>query len=232
MTTNLVITIDGTAGSGKSTAARKLAARLQIAYLDTGAMYRALALQAIRTGLDLTDADALYDMARAVHIEVDCGPTYQRIRLNGKDVSEHIRSMQVANCTGAIAGNQHIRRLLVELQRRVGRQLGAFVTEGRDQGSVVFPDADVKFVLDARVETRAERRYHDLCADGDNVTVQQVLENLQKRDAADAPQWAPLLTGERAIQIDTSDLSIVEVIDLLEARTRERVPLSASNSAC
>ncbi len=230
MVNHPVITIDGTAGSGKSTVARKLAARLEIAYLDTGAMYRALANKALRQDIDLDDPDALFDMARHAHIEVDCGPTWQRISLDGHDVSEVIRTMEVAQATSAIARNRRIRELLVDQQRRIGRQLGAFVTEGRDQGSVVFPDADVKFVLDARLEKRAERRYHDLVADGDNVTYEEVLDNLRRRDVTDAPQWAPLLQPGRAILVDTSDRPLLEVVDHLESEVRRRVNIPQQSS--
>src|SRR5205085_8416030 len=128
-------------GSGKSTVARKLAARLGVAYLDTGAMYRATALKALREEADLSDIDALIDVARRAHIEVDCGPTHTRVLLDGEDVSEAIRSMQVNRATVHVARIPLIREMLVARQRAIGRRLGSFVTEGRDQGSVVFPYA-------------------------------------------------------------------------------------------
>lgn len=219
----LVITIDGSAGSGKSTAARKLAARLEIAYLDTGAMYRALALKTVRLQLDTNDPNALLEMARSAKLDVDCGPTYQRIRLDGHDVSEAIRSMEVSRHTSFVARIPQVRKILVEHQRRIGRQLGAFVTEGRDQGSVVFPNADIKFVLDADTEKRAERRYIDVQAEGESANYQDVLRNLKARDLNDKIQWAPLLEPGRAILLDTTDMTIAQVVDTLEAAIREKV---------
>ncbi len=213
----MIITIDGPAGSGKSTAARKLAAHLELPYLDTGAMYRAIAYQALRDKLDLTDADALLQLAEGLDLVLDCGPTHTRVRVNGHDVSEAIRSMAVSSATSAVARNQRIRELLVRKQREIGAQLGALVTEGRDQGSVVFRDADVKFVLDASLDKRAQRRYEELVADGEDADLAQVRGNLAQRDATDAVQWAPLLEPGAAVRIDTSRLTIAQVVDRLLA---------------
>ncbi|MHC4698597.1 MAG: (d)CMP kinase, partial [Planctomycetota bacterium] len=140
----MIITIDGPAGSGKSTAARKLAARLEIAYLDTGAMYRAIAHAAMQRGVDFTDDEVLCETAASVRLEVDCGPTHTRVRVDGRDVSEAIRTMAVSANTSHVAKCQPIRDLLVECQRKLGGELGSFVSEGRDQGSVVFPRAEAK----------------------------------------------------------------------------------------
>lgn len=209
----MVITIDGPAGSGKSTAARKLAARLEIAYLDTGAMYRAIAFAAGERGVDFLDKVALLAVARAVRLELDCGPTYTRVRVDGHDVSEAIRTMAVSDVTPHVAKHQEIRRLLVERQRSIGAALGSFVSEGRDQGSVVFPDAEAKFVLEASIEKRAERRLQEMLADGEEVELDAVVRNLRARDAVDAIQWESLLRPGRSIVIDTSELTIAEVID-------------------
>jgi len=208
----MIITIDGPAGSGKSTAARKLAAHLQIPYLDTGAMYRALAYLALKENIDLDDSAALIDMAREAHLELDCGPTYTRVRVNGEDVSEAVRSMEVSQATSPIARTQGIREILVHKQRNIGQQLGSFVTEGRDQGSVVFRDADVRFVVDADLECRAQRRWQELQAEGEDVDLDDVRTNLASRDANDAKQWAPLLIPGRAIRIDTSNMTIKDVV--------------------
>lgn len=213
----MIVTIDGAAGSGKSTAARKLAARLEIAYLDTGAMYRALAYEAIRRGIDLSQEAALVELARDVRLEVDCGPTHTRIRIDGHDVTEAIRSMEVSRVTSLVAKCQPVRVQMVEQQRRTGAQLGSFVTEGRDQGSVVFPDADAKFVLDATLERRTERRLREMLADGEEVSQAEVRDNLQRRDSVDARQWEPLLEGGAAVVIDTTDMTIHEVVDTLAA---------------
>ena len=155
----MIVTIDGPAGSGKSTVARKLAARLGIAYLDTGAMYRAMAHAALYRGIDLDDRGALCDLARSLSLELDCGPTHTRVRIDGHDVSEVIRSLEVSAVTPIVASTQGIRDVLIDQQRKIGRTLGSFVSEGRDQGSVVFPDADARFVLEAGEDERVERRY-------------------------------------------------------------------------
>ena len=212
----MIVTIDGPAGSGKSTAARKLAARLEIAYLDTGAMYRAIAHEALQRGIDFGDERAVLEVARSIRLELDCGPTHTRVRVNGHDVSEAIRTMAVNAVTSQVARNQAVRKLLVEDQRKVGERLGSFVTEGRDQGSVVFPKADIKFVLQATLQRRSERRYQELAADGENVQIAEVMDNLSARDQVDAKQWEPLLTSDAAIVIDTTQMTIVEVVDRME----------------
>lgn len=216
----MIITIDGPAGSGKSTAARKLAAKLGIAYLDTGAMYRALALSALREAVPLRDEDALIEVARHSEIELDCGPTYTRVTLNGSDVSEEIRSMAVNGATSFVARLPAIREMLVEKQRAIGRRLGQLVSEGRDQGSVVFPDADLKFVLDASIQKRATRRYQELVADGEDASFEEILSNLRKRDQSDLRQWAPLLEPGRSIIIDTTNMTIHEVVEKLVDATQ------------
>ena len=134
------------------------------------------------------------------------------------DVSEAIRSMRVAQNTNCIARVPGVRQVLVEKQREIGRRIGSLVTEGRDQGSVVFPDADYKFIVDAADFKRAERRYIDLTADGESVNYDDVLDNIRRRDENDRAQWAPLLESGRAIQIDTTQLGIPAVVEqMLEA---------------
>ena len=210
----LIITIDGPAGSGKSTTARKLAARLGIPYLDTGAMYRVVTLAALDAGVNLTDEAALTRIATEADWAVDPGPTHIRVTLADRDVTEEIRSMRVNDHTRYIAASPGVRRLLVERQREIGARLGAMVTEGRDQGTVAFPDADLKFFLDAAVEKRAERRLHELLADGEDVTYAQVLANLSTRDHTDSTRAvAPLTCPAGAVVIDTTQCGIAEVLD-------------------
>lgn len=212
----MIVTIDGPAGSGKSTVARKLAAQLGIAYLDTGAMYRAVAYAARLRNADLDDGDALLGVLRSIRLELDCGPTFTRVSIDGQDVSEAIRTMAVSEVTSKVAGQKDIRADLVERQREIGRLLGSFVSEGRDQGSVVFPEADAKFVLEAHLEKRAERRFREMQADGQDVTLKQVRENLVARDRVDARQWEPLLRTGVALVIETSELSITQVIERMQ----------------
>lgn len=224
----MIITIDGPAGSGKSTIARKLAARLGIPYLDTGAMYRAVALRALRLGVRPNDAAGLIECARQAHIELDCGPTFTRVVLDGEDVSEAIRGMTVNGATSAVARLQPIRELLVQRQRELGRRFGSLVTEGRDQGSVVFPDADLKVVMDATLDRRVKRRHLEMLADGEEVKVQDILDNLRERDNNDAHQWAPLLSDPDVLQLDTSHMTVAQVVERLLAEVERRRARSAS----
>ncbi len=216
----MIITIDGPAGSGKSTAARRLAASLGIPYLDTGAMYRAVTLKALETGVPLENEAALAGMAAGTDIRLDCGPTHVRVVMDGRDVTEALRTMRVNRSTSFIARIPRIRQILVDKQRDIGRQLGSLVTEGRDQGSVVFPDADVKFFLDASDVRRAERRYHEMCADGEDVRFEEVLQNIRLRDGNDRDQWEPLLRPGGAVCIDTTSLTIQEVVDRMQEEIR------------
>jgi len=218
----MIITIDGPAGSGKSTAARKLAAQLGIPYLDTGAMYRVVTLAALEAGVDLSDEEALTRTATAAEFDLDCGPTHVRATLHGRDVTEAIRSMRVNESTPFVARSPGVRRILVEKQRQLGARLGSIVTEGRDQGSVVFPNADFKFFMDAAIEKRAERRLIELQADGENVTLEQVLANMQERDRTDSERnTGPLTVPAGAVTIETSALSISQMLDRLLEELRK-----------
>ncbi|MGE0480795.1 MAG: (d)CMP kinase [Phycisphaerae bacterium] len=210
----MIITIDGPAGSGKSTVARKVAARLGIPYLDTGAMYRVVTLAALEDGVDLTDDDALTRLAAGDEYRLDLGPTHIRVTLRGHDVTEEIRGTRVSDHARYIAASPGVRRVLVEKQRKIGQRLGTMVTEGRDQGSVAFPDADARFFMDAAPEKRAERRYHELIADGEDVTYEDVLQKVIDRDRTDAERAvAPMVVPEGAIFIDSTHHSIHEVVD-------------------
>ena len=217
----MIITIDGPAGSGKSTAARKLAARLELPYLDTGAMYRAVAYQTMREDVDLNNPDALVRLAEGLDLVLDCGPTHTRVKVNGHDVSEAIRGMAVSAASSTIARIPRIRALLVEKQRAIGADLRSLVSEGRDQGSVVFPEADVKFVLEASLEKRARRRYEELIAEGEDADLERVKEGLATRDRSDAVEWAPLLEPGAAVRIDTSRLTIGQVVERLLSHIRQ-----------
>jgi cytidylate kinase len=217
----MIVTIDGPAGSGKSTVGRKLAAMLEIAYLDTGAMYRAIALAAIKGGIDLDNQPALVNLTATAKIVMDCGPTFCRVSLDGHDVSEAIRTLDVSAATSRVARCSAIREHLVSQQRDLGKTLGSFVTDGRDQGSVVFPGAEAKFVLVASPERRAQRRLQELVADGQDVDLAIVMANLQQRDAIDSKQWEPLLSGGAHV-IETSPLTIQQVLDQIMAILKDK----------
>lgn len=208
----MIITIDGPAGSGKSTAARMLASMLGMAYLDTGATYRAVTLKAMREGVNLQDESALAQVAQTIDLQITPQPGGVQVLLDGKDVSREIRWAEVSDNSHYAARFPKVRAVLVELQRRMGEQLGVFVSEGRDQGSVVFPNADVKFYMDASPEVRAQRRFDEMKADGEAVEYSQVLQSILMRDGRDRSRAvAPLVKPPGAIEIDTSDKSIEQV---------------------
>lgn len=211
----MIVTIDGPAGSGKSTVAQRLARRLGLAYLDTGAMYRAIAWKAMQQGVDLQDAEALAALAERTEIRFEPGESGQRVIVDGVDVSAAIRTMQVNEATPFVAKVPQVRQVLVCKQKQLGERLGSLVAEGRDQGSVVFPQADVKFVLDGQVARRAERRFVELKASGQDVSYEDVLANLQQRDRSDQKHWTGLLASGEAIHVDTTGMEIDEVVEHL-----------------
>jgi len=212
----MIITIDGPAGSGKSTAARELAKAMGIAYLDTGATYRAVTLKAIQEGVDLEDESALAAIARNAEIALSPSEQQTRVVLDGVDVTAEIRSPAVSDQSHYIARSPAVRDILVALQRRLGRALGSFVAEGRDQGTVVFPDADVKFYLDAAPGIRAQRRQEELNQRGETAEYSQTLEAITTRDRRDTRRAAaPLRIPDGAIVVDTSGNTIEQTRDQL-----------------
>jgi len=219
----MVITIDGTVGSGKSTAAAGLARRLGACHLDTGAMYRALTLKALETGADLEDADALAALARASIVELDGEPGRQRVRLDGRDVTEAVRENRVSTHSHYLARTPGVRRVLVAAQRAFAERAGDVVAEGRDQGTVVFPDADAKFFLDAAPEVRARRRQLELEGRGTYRSYREVLGEITQRDRRDTSREAdPLRMAEDAVRVDTTDLDVEEMIDVLAREVQRR----------
>ena len=208
----MIITIDGPAGSGKSTAARELAKALSVAFLDTGATYRAVTLAALRRGLDMTDEHALAALAAAIDLTLTPTDGGTRVVLDGDDVSRDIRTARVSEQSYYVARSGVVRTVLVQLQQRIGESLGRFVTEGRDQGSVVFPHATVKFYLDASPEIRARRRLAELAAAGESADYDTVLADIIKRDTRDRTRTdGPLVKPDGAVVIDTSDQTIQQV---------------------
>lgn len=208
-----IITIDGPAGAGKSTVAKKLAHRLGIFYLDTGAMYRALTLKAIRGGIRLEDEQLLADLAKRTQIGLQNHSGGARVFLDGEDVSEEIRSLEVTNKTFYIARAPAVRAVVVQWQKEIGARQSV-VAEGRDVGTVVFPQAPHKFYLDADKEERFHRRIQELKDKGQVIDEDRLKVEIQQRDQKDLTRQAgPLKKAEDAVVIDSTHLSAEEVVE-------------------
>jgi CMP/dCMP kinase len=207
----LVVAIDGPSGAGKSTAGRALAARLGYTFVDTGAMYRALALKALRAGHDLADADGLARMLHDSRIELRDGG--HAVRLDGEDVTLAVRSREVSVAASRVSTHPPVRREMVARQRELGRD-GRVVLDGRDIGSAVFPDADVKFYVDAAPGRRAERRLRELELAGSPADLAAIEREIRERDTADMTRPdSPLVRAKGAILLDTTELGPDEVIE-------------------
>ena len=214
----MIITIDGPAGAGKSTVARALARRLGFRYLDTGAMYRAVGLAGLRAGVDWERPELLARLARELKIEL----VGDRILLDGEDVTEAVRTSAVTAVTRHAADNVEVREQLVRLQRAMAAGQDV-VTEGRDQGSVAFPEAECKIFLNASAEERARRRVRDLEGQGEAQPVDQVRRDLDRRDREDASRpLGALVVPPKAVEVSTDGLSVEQVVDRLEAVVRRR----------
>lgn len=214
-TTFQIITIDGPAGAGKSTVARSLARRMGIFYLDTGAMYRALTLKAIRQGVNMEDEDRLVDLAQETRIDLQNHNGGARVLLDGEDVSEKIRTEEVTNKTFYIARAPRVREIMVRWQRAAGSKR-SIVVEGRDVGTVVFPSASHKFYLDADFEERSRRRAKELKEKGRDVDEENLRQELGERDHKDLTRNAgPLKKAGDAVVIDSTHLSIDEVVETM-----------------
>jgi cytidylate kinase len=214
------IAIDGPAASGKSTIGNLLAERLGYLYLDTGAMYRAVTWAALKKGLDVGDEEAITALARALNIEIarpteDDGRQYT-VLAAGEDVTWQIRDHDVDKHVSQISAYAGVRQALTEQQRRLARQ-GGVVMVGRDIGTVVIPDADLKIYLDASPEVRARRRYLEILERGEEADCDSILRDVKRRDRIDSQrQVAPLRAADDAIRIDTDNLSIAEVLRVVE----------------
>ncbi len=211
---HLVITLDGPAGAGKSTVAKSLASRLGVSYMDTGAMYRALTLKALRLKIDLTDEEALTNLARNTKIAFKEMPDGSlNVTLDGEDVSGPIRTLEVTNNTAYIAKVAGVRALMVAWQRAIG-QGRSVVTDGRDQGTVVFTDARYKFYVDCDVEERVQRRYRELVAAGKAVDLDQLRIDMKDRDQKDFNRAVgPLKKAPDAITVDSTGLTVEGTVD-------------------
>ena len=220
----LVIAIDGPSGAGKSTAGRALADRLGYVFLDTGAMYRALALQALRRGVARHDAEAVAALARQSRI--DLAPGGEGVRLDGEDVTAAIRTREVSAAASQVSVHREVRREMVARQRDMGRG-GGVVLDGRDIGTAVFPDADVKFYVDADPAQRARRRHEELAAAGVDADLRAIEDEIRARDQVDSTRTdSPLTRAPDAVHVDTTGLDprtvVDRMLDVVAARRRGR----------
>ncbi len=208
-----VIAIDGPAGSGKSTVAKGLARRMDWGYIDTGAMYRCLCLKALNNGIDVENEENLVRILQATRMSMSFKNEQLKVYMDGEDVSRDIRQNKVNKKVSRVAAFPAVREELVEKQRELG-EVGEVIMDGRDIGTVVFPEARYKFYLDATLEIRARRRYNELQESSENVSFESVVEEIKDRDATDRGRSSgPLKPAEDACIIDTSDYSINEVIE-------------------
>ena len=215
MEKGLIIAIDGPAASGKSTTAQLLAKKLGYLYIDTGAMYRACALKAKKLGIDINDEESIRNLLDFIDIQIENDNSKNRILLDGEDVSEDIRADDISSLASAISAIPAVRYKMVELQRKMGEK-GSVILDGRDIGTFVFPDAEVKFFLTASPEIRAKRRWLELQQKGIDKNFSEVLADMVKRDNNDSQRaLAPLKKAEDAIEIDTSNMTIEEQTETL-----------------
>ncbi|REJ33322.1 MAG: (d)CMP kinase [Bacillota bacterium] len=209
----LVIAVDGPAGAGKSTVARRVAAALNYLYIDTGAMYRAIALAVLEEGVGPDDGAAVERLARGLDVELVPSAAGNRVLLEGRDVTERIRAPEVSAAASQVAALPRGRRRMGQLHRRSAGG-GGVVMDGRDIGTVVFPDADVKVFLTASAEERARRRWLELRAAGHAPSLDDIRANIESRDRLDSTRdVAPLRKAEDAVEIDTTDKTVDEVVD-------------------
>ncbi len=209
----VVIALDGPSGSGKSTIAKALSAKLNILYLDTGAMYRATALKALNLGIDTLDAEKVDTFINDVNIEIKYIDGAQHTFLDGEDVSQKIREPHMSMAASNISSLKNVRIKMVDMQRKIAGGMSC-ILDGRDIGSYVLPDADYKFYVTATSKVRAKRRYDELTAKGFEVDFDTLLKEIEQRDYNDMNrEFSPLVKADDAIYLDTSDMTIEEVIN-------------------
>ncbi len=225
----MIIAIDGPAGSGKSTTARAVAERLGYVYVDTGAMYRTVALAFTRNGVSAESPSAgeIRELLGNMHLDMRFGPDGMQILLDGQDVTGDIRTREVTEVASRVAVIPEVRERMVQEQRDLARiqekERGGVVFEGRDIGTIVFPDADVKVFMDASEEMRARRRYEELQEKDPDVSFEDVLSDIRARDERDVSRrLSPLRRAEDTIEIDTSDIDLHEQVEMVLRAVRER----------
>jgi len=224
----LIIAIDGPVGSGKSTLARRVAELMGYVYIDTGAMYRSIALKALRRGVSLEAADLLAALAGDTRIDLRARDGGQQVFLDGEDVTSAIRTPEVAQAASKVAVIPGVRRVLVAEQRRAGGQ-GGVVMEGRDIGTVVFPDAELKIFLTASPEIRAERRWREHQQKGDAIDLARTLDEIRERDRRDREREdSPLVRAKDAVVVDSTAMEPEEVARLVVMLARESKPAASS----
>lgn len=212
----LIVAMDGPSGTGKSSVSRLLASRLGASYLDTGAMYRAATVWVLSQSVDTTDVDAVTAAVASLPLEIGTDPTAERVEVAGEDVTGPIRGAEVTAAVSAVSAVPAVREKLVAMQRDIAMRSDRVVVEGRDIGTVVLPDADLKIYLTASAETRAARRNDQNVADGRGDDYAGVLADVQRRDLADSTRaLSPLRPADDAVTVDTSDLTKDGVIDAL-----------------
>ncbi len=215
MSKGLIIAIDGPAGSGKSTSAKLIAKKLGYLYIDTGAMYRAITFHALENE-SIGDESRIVELARNCKIELNYLDGEVIVLLNGRNISDEIRSAAVNSHVSDVSKISNVRKLLVEKQREIGAKGSGVVMEGRDIGTVVFPNADVKIFLTAALDTRADRRANEYIEKGSNVLVDDIKNNLSNRDKIDSSRNdSPLIKASDAIEVDTTNVTIDEQVNLI-----------------
>jgi len=218
----LTIAIDGPSGAGKSTVASSLGRRLGYLYIDTGAMYRSVALRVKKKGIIPEDELTVGQLASSVHITFAMGGEQTRIFCNGEDITEDIRTPEISRLASFISRQKRVREALVRMQREMGRE-GGVILEGRDIGTVVFPDADVKFYLDAESDERVRRRYDEMVEKGIKVDFKEMQEELLQRDHNDMHRsHSPLKKADDALFVDTTHRSVEEIVEEMARTVKAR----------
>ena len=232
MNGHYAIAIDGPSGAGKSTMARQLAKNFGFIYVDTGAIYRTLGLACYRAGIDRKDVKAVMALLPTLEIKIQYNEAGEQCMiLNGEDVSRDIRLPEISVCASDVSAHQEVRSFLLDMQRRFARENNV-IMDGRDIGTVVLPDAELKIFLTASPEARARRRHKELLAKGEDVSFEEVLQDMKYRDEQDSTRAAaPLKKAEDAVEVDSSDLNFAETIGLLSELVIRRFALEPEEKA-